>query len=675
MRPLDDVLADITQARSISDAAALLRLADELDEYDTPNAVATAARSRGMAQYMRGEYTLALSYLQRALSLFETHGDALGVARTTNNIGMLLFQLDDLTGALEHLNRAYELSSEIGDDHNIASIETQLGQVYRRMSDYPATLEHYHRSLSAYELVGDRNGAAGAISNIGGALFDIGDYPSALEHLHRALDMVVELGNRRFEAITLLNIGNVHDSMGDADTALQNFNAALKIFTEISDKSGIANILTCIGWTHQTNGDLSIALDYHHQSLALHKEIGAPEAAANDLCNVILVLQAQQSFDEARQHFAEFDTMPITDPALRIWREQCRAAFQQHDGDLDAARTTLQAALNVALEHNIRSKAADVHKELRDLAQHRNDLAAYIEHNNAYTGITEELSGKNTAAKLAAQEVERRIAAERQEHQKQLAVLHSTLPKHIADRVSRGEQVTDHYDNAAVIFLDIVGFTTISDKLSSTEVIQLLDAVFTALDDVCKKHDVVKIKTIGDSYMAVAFPEQPNNRITEQPNGSIVYRAANAALEMLDAVSKPITEYLLDLPEGLLGDLHEVLQVRIGLHVGAVTAGVLGKERLQYDVWGDTVNVASRMESTGEAGRIHVSSAFAAFLATARNDSAPHFSCGEGPVIPRTKSEEPKSEEHGTWHLALRGEIEIKGKGTMTTYWLSRLTE
>jgi class 3 adenylate cyclase len=120
-----------------------------------------------------------------------------------------------------------------------------------------------------------------------------------------------------------------------------------------------------------------------------------------------------------------------------------------------------------------------------------------------------------------------------------------------------------------------------------------------------------------------------------------------------------LTEYLPDLHEVLLEDLRvtlpDRLEVRMGLHVGPVTAGVLGKERLQYDVWGDTVNVASRMESTGEPGRIHVSEQFASFLGLRpRNDSS-------SPIV---------SEELGTWHLALRGETELKGKGLMTTYWL-----
>jgi class 3 adenylate cyclase len=266
----------------------------------------------------------------------------------------------------------------------------------------------------------------------------------------------------------------------------------------------------------------------------------------------------------------------------------------------------------------------DIHKALRDLALKQNDLATYVHHNNEYTRITEEINGRQAATKVAMQSKQREIDAERRDVEKRLSVLHATLPAHVVDRIARNETVSDHDDNAAVIFLDIVGFTTISDRLASDDVVLLLERFFSTLDAVCAKHNVVKIKTIGDSYMAVAFSDAAQQQIL---------RAAECAIEMIAAVR---TDTLLS---------HEIgeVAVRIGVHSGPVTAGVIGTTRLQYDVWGDTVNVASRMESTGEPGRIHVSEAFAHSLTPCLSD---------------------------TLTLVQRGEISIKGKGTMTTFWL-----
>ncbi|RPI68540.1 MAG: adenylate/guanylate cyclase domain-containing protein, partial [Ignavibacteriae bacterium] len=244
----------------------------------------------------------------------------------------------------------------------------------------------------------------------------------------------------------------------------------------------------------------------------------------------------------------------------------------------------------------------------------------------------------------------------------------------------------------AVIFLDIVGFTTLSNAFSSSEIVQLLDTMFNALDAVCARHDVMKIKTIGDSYMAVVFPRSspaarndstlphfvrndtpvPHSvrndsdlthrdsveRVIPSEARDVAQRAANTSLEMLGAVSHIVS------PDG------SPVQVRLGVHCGAVTAGVIGTQRMQYDVWGDTVNVASRMESTGEPGRIHVSQTFASLLSP-----NPSHLRERGAGVSRDGQELERvipsvNEAHGTWHLALRGETEVKGKGRMTTYWL-----
>ena len=157
----------------------------------------------------------------------------------------------------------------------------------------------------------------------------------------------------------------------------------------------------------------------------------------------------------------------------------------------------------------------------------------------------------------------------------------------------------------------------------------LLAEIFERFDEICKQHRVTKVKTIGDSYMAVGFEGAD--------------RVAQAAVKM---IASPFT----------WPDTSPV-QFRIGVHAGPVVAGVIGKERLQYDVWGDTVNTASRMESTGEAGRIQCSEAFERSFASAQDDVAQRHS-------------EERSDEEPLFNFTERGAVEVKGKGSMTTYWL-----
>jgi len=269
---------------------------------------------------------------------------------------------------------------------------------------------------------------------------------------------------------------------------------------------------------------------------------------------------------------------------------------------------------------------------LRELAAKRNDLAGYIEHNTAFLDIKEEIRGQDAMRKMAMLEAEQHIEAERIEKEKHRALLHNTLPPSIADRVLRGEQVNDAYENAAVLFMDLVGFTSISSALDPNDVVKLLSKVFTRCDDIVSRHGLMKIKTIGDSYMAVSFPDSEQSHV---PNAHLQLAAMTAVdmLRELPAVTSPLVA---ELPLHLEGPI----QVRIGLHCGPLVAGIVGEQRVQYDVWGDTVNIASRMESTGEPGRIQVSEQFANSL-----DSDP-------------------------WTVVPRGEVNIKGKGQMKTYWL-----
>ncbi|MCO6465473.1 MAG: adenylate/guanylate cyclase domain-containing protein, partial [Bradyrhizobiaceae bacterium] len=209
----------------------------------------------------------------------------------------------------------------------------------------------------------------------------------------------------------------------------------------------------------------------------------------------------------------------------------------------------------------------------------------------------------------------------------------------------RGETISDHFEQAAVFFSDIVGFTSHSSEMDAPDVVRLLETLFRSFDELCAKHGITKVKTIGDAYLCFKGDE----------GGFANAQAVAAFATELQSATR-------HWPNG------EPMQLRIGLHIGTATAGVIGTERLQYDVWGDTVNVASRMESTSEPGRIHVSEAFANALSNAPANA---------------RAQAPSQEEQGTtddsaqaaelvtaFTTSHRGEVDVKGKGMMKTYWL-----
>ncbi len=238
------------------------------------------------------------------------------------------------------------------------------------------------------------------------------------------------------------------------------------------------------------------------------------------------------------------------------------------------------------------------------------------------------------------------FAADRARYEATSEILHKVLPASIADRLIAGEKnIADYFENISILFADIAGFTPISAQMTAHSVVALLNYVFGEFDRIMKKHGCEKIKTIGDGYMAVAGAPI---RCSDHSQ-----RIATAALEMVATTLLPeeIRKYL---PEGTN------FGVKIGVHSGAAIAGVFGDERFIYDVYSDAVNTAARMESHGEVGRVHVTEDFVRALLLAAH--LPDLETGLHNVsIPLGKE---------TVTAIERGEMEIKGKGKMKTYFL-----
>jgi adenylate cyclase len=180
-----------------------------------------------------------------------------------------------------------------------------------------------------------------------------------------------------------------------------------------------------------------------------------------------------------------------------------------------------------------------------------------------------------------------------QERRKSDRLLLNILPESIAEELKREDRVEPrHYDDVSVLFTDFVGFTRIAEGLTCQNLIAELDNCFRQFDVIAKRHNLEKIKTIGDAYMAAGGLPAVNRT-----------HALDCVLAALE-ISRRIEEEA----KKKAAENQPYWQVRIGVHTGHLVAGVIGREKFAYDVWGDTVNTASRMESSGAAGRVNISS-------------------------------------------------------------------
>jgi len=642
LRSFEEIESDVSAACAIQDADALSRLAAELDALGTPLSDALASRSRGVADYLQSNNDTALQHSKRALELYETLGDHAGIAHALDDLGVVHDITGNSTAALEYFDRALALFAEIGDRASMASVMVNIGILHADLGEHSEALEQYRRSLAIYEELGNERRMAVVTSNVGIVYMSTGDYSTALDHFRRSLAVSEKLNDRIGVAYASGNIGLIHANLGEPAEALTQMRRALALFEELGIRGGVAGTHANIGTILADRGEYEEALGCFRRALDIRETFGDKNGVARTTGSVIGTYLLMGSIDEARSLMTEMDAMQADDPEVRIVREHHRATLHQHDGDLGAAEAALQRALDDGRQCGMRSKVAETHRALRELALKRNDLAGYVEHNNEYTRITEEIRGKEVTQRMAMMEAERKMENELRERDKERALLYGALPESVAQRMLRGETVEDHFENAAVLFADIVGFTTHTSSLHPSETIKLLEDLYKHFDALCAEYGVTKVKTIGDSYLCFAH----------EGNGES--GMGNGAAERIAVVALAMQSADFYWPTATATANSNRIQLRIGIHSGPVSAGVIGTQRLQYDIWGDTVNVASRMESTGEPGKIQVSESFTRALCLVPSAS------DEGNQAPGTRH----------WALTERGEVNIKGKGTMTTYWL-----
>ncbi len=238
----------------------------------------------------------------------------------------------------------------------------------------------------------------------------------------------------------------------------------------------------------------------------------------------------------------------------------------------------------------------------------------------AFDSMVERLAHAIDEAEARTAESELQRSELEEERNRSETLLHNILPAVIAGRLKQGEStIAETYPEVTVLFADIVGFTKLSEKLGPKQIVSMLNDVFQRFDKIAMEVEVEKIKTIGDCYMVVGGV--PDRRSTH------CQQIAEFAINALESFNEYAREFV------------EPLQIRVGIHTGTVVAGVVGTQKFSFDLWGDVVNIASRLESTGSPNRIHVSDAVQVRL-------------------------------HDDYDFEERGDVEIKGKGSIHTWFL-----
>jgi len=467
-------------------------------------------------------------------------------------------------------------------DAALGNALTELATFYNRVGRLTDSIRCQYRAYDAYDASGIALARAIALINLGVIFGEIGNKLEAREYFATARGIPLTHGGERIELWCALNLGLLALERDDAQGAIGDLTTAQRLGSELRM------------WSTVIGAERGLA--------AAHRMLGDHELAQTHLTRTRELLG---------QHPNE--ALSIT---TEVEQARLEHAMHRHTVALQIAEPLLTDARN----------RQDVSAMVRLLEIIADAQAALHNYEQAYHARTELMQlrrlveDESTQQQIAALKVDQELRAERASAARERALLRGLLPESIARRLIAGEsRIADVHQHVCVLFADIVGFTSMADDIPAAELIDLLGEIFTLFDEIVTHHGLIRIKTIGDAYMAIAN--------APDPHADPIMSTATCALDM----------------QRTLAAVRPDLSIRIGLHCGDVVAGVIGKERPMFDVWGDTVNVASRMESSGEPGRIHVSEAFAHRLTPCLTDSLT---------------------------LVQRGEISIKGKGPMTTYWL-----
>ena len=597
---------------------------------------------------VRGNYELASETFRNAELQFSELQDIDGLYQVNRHFGYQRSKQGQAANAIELYGRSLEIAASQRLEHEEAWMRILIAHEQINVGAVDLALEQYCKALEIIEKIDAVADLPICHINIGNAYGYAGDYTNALISFRTALQHSERLKQDYSIANSLGNIGILYTITHQYNDALEYHKRSVEVCIRGNLKNQLAKSMQSLASAYSDVGDHVQAIATFKEALAHAFELHDVSLAESMRIQYAIALVNAGEHDDAELQLQAYEASGNSDRFNQINVFRCYADIYVFRGQTNEAIEVLQRAMELA-DIIDRDKSRElIHMQLRDIYKKTGDFENYLMHNDAAQSIIERTRNAEIIKRMTLQVKDDEIQAERIAREKERSVLYSTLPREIADRVAQGETVNDIINDAAVMFVDIVGFTDMASSLSPIEVAALLNSVFTVCDEACRKHGVTRIKTIGDSYMAVAYGEMPvqmpnaerqmpvqmPNAERQMPNqmSNAAVATANAAVQIIDQIQN--------------------VSVRIGLHTGPIVAGVLGTERLQYDVWGDTVNVASRMESTSEPNRIHVTETFANALSSLSDKER---GLGESSLM-----------------LAPRGATEVKGKGLMQTYWLEK---
>ncbi|MBX2905677.1 MAG: tetratricopeptide repeat protein [Taibaiella sp.] len=572
--------ADAVCDEAFSYSIQALKLANKLK---WERGIADANAALGAAYYCKSDYPKSLTCFFNALDIYERSGDKKGIANIYSGMGIDYAEQHDYANAIPYLSKALSLHKETGNMPAYARANVRMGIIYSDVKkDYPTAMAYFKEGLKVAETIGNKNTLSYAIGNMGNAYAAMGDYEAALSYMKKALALVIEMNHRANKVYAYCSIGDVYLAIAKRNAG----NKRIPMPTEGTFDADRPVEQVPAGRAEQ----LRLAIDYMENARDAAILVGIPSLTQITLEKLANAYYEAGDYKRAIDNYRNYS-------AIR-------------DSIFSVKNNEKIAQLAMTYEYNKKEAIARAEQDKKDLRQ-------AIIRNYTLAGLA--------GAVIFGVVVMRQRNKVKKEKARSDELLLNILPAEVAEELKeKGNAEAKLISEVTVLFTDFKGFTQLSEKLSPKELVNEINICFSAFDKIMQKHGVEKIKTIGDAYMAAGGLPTPNKTHAED--------VVRAAIEIQTFMQQHKTT------KDALGEPY--FEVRIGIHTGPVVAGIVGIKKFAYDIWGDTVNTAARMESSGSVGMVNLSE-------TTYNLVKNKFNC------------------------EYRGEVEAKGKGVMKMYFVS----
>ncbi len=616
--------------------------------------------------------------VEQALIRYRAIGDSSGVAMCLHSLASFEPYVSDPVRkqwCIDHATALFDLDGNV-----IWSLwlHTDHSAEATKRTDYVTAVREGLVALDKAEQLGMDVEVMYAQDALANSYRAMGDLRTALSYHLRSLDHATDLQNH---LATLNQVGRVYGMLGMADSAFHYLERSMAKVHKDPDRKVpeaevpwryneaegfLAEVLASQGREVEAASHFRSALEAHRRESAFQEEAwaalgyGRLLAHASDGLLVALGLSEEQVRRKARQ---ELERALELGKQMRMLKEQEDALFElahlcEIQGDL--AKAFEYQKLHAAMKDSVLSadkvkavarleSAREEEKRTTALraAQEKKDVAAQKDLNEQHT-LRNWLVGGVVVVALFALVFFLQRNRTRKEKARSDEILHNVLPEEVAREIkATGTAKSREFDQVSVLFTDFKGFTELSASLPRQELMAEIDACFKVFDGISHRHGVEKIKTIGDAYMAAAGLKG------EAQDAAV--NAVLAALEMQAFIEARHTERS---AQGL-----PAFRMRAGIHTGPVVAGIVGEKKFQYDIWGDTVNTASRMESSGEVGRVNISEATYRLV---NGEERMANGAGGNSHAPTPVHRSP------AFVFTPRGKVQAKGKGEMEMYFVER---